>query len=133
MTRVHARSSRVAHRRAASLRRMRRAAAVGTRYLLLQVVDAHRVDGVLPDGRRWSLWAFLTLYLAPTNNFLRDAPGFFIGAVLLWDVLFRGQLGVSLTFIEEIYSRNLGNLFVVAADAAGVHRRASSRSASCAR
>jgi len=32
--------------------------------------------------------------------------------VLLWDVLFRGQLGVSLTFIEELYARNLGNLFV---------------------
>ena len=58
------------------------------------------------------LWAFLTLYLAPTNRFLTDAPGFFIGAVLLWDVLFRGQLGVSLTFIEEVYARNLGNLFV---------------------
>jgi ABC-2 type transport system permease protein len=58
------------------------------------------------------LWAFLTLYLAPSNHFLADAPGFFIGAVLLWDVLFRGQLGVSLTFIEEMYSRNLGNLFV---------------------
>jgi len=58
------------------------------------------------------LWAFVTLYLAPTNRFLQDAPGFFIGAVLLWDVLFRGQLGVSLTFIEEMYARNLGNLFV---------------------
>jgi ABC-2 type transport system permease protein len=58
------------------------------------------------------VWAFLTLYLAPTNSFLKDAPGFFIGAVLLWDVLFRGQLGVSLTFIEEFYARNLGNLFV---------------------
>ena len=58
------------------------------------------------------LWAFVTVYLAPTNRFLTDAPGFFIGAVLLWDVLFRGQLGVSLTFIEEMYSRNLGNLFV---------------------
>ncbi len=58
------------------------------------------------------LWAFLTIYLAPTSSFLKDAPGFFIGAVLLWDVLFRGQLGVSLTFIEEMYSRNLGNLFV---------------------
>jgi ABC-2 type transport system permease protein len=58
------------------------------------------------------IWGFLTLYLAPTNNFLRDAPGFFIGAVLLWDLLFRGQLGVSLTFIEEFYARNLGNLFV---------------------
>ena len=58
------------------------------------------------------MWAFVTVYLRPTNNFLADAPGFFIGAVLLWDVLFRGQLGVSLTFFEEIYSRNLGNLFV---------------------
>jgi ABC-2 type transport system permease protein len=58
------------------------------------------------------LWAFLTIYLAPTNNLLKDAPGFFVGAVLLWDVLFRGQLGVSLTFIEELYARNLGNLFV---------------------
>jgi ABC-2 type transport system permease protein len=58
------------------------------------------------------VWGFLTLYLAPTNNFLKDAPGFFIGAVLLWDLLFRGQLGVSLTFIEEFYARNLGNLFV---------------------
>ena len=58
------------------------------------------------------VWAFVTLYLAPTNNFLQDAPGFFIGAVLLWDVLFRGQLGVSLTFIEEFYARNLANLFV---------------------
>lgn len=58
------------------------------------------------------LWAFITLYLRPTASFLQDAPGFFIGAVLLWDVLYRGQLGVSLTFIEEIYARNLGNLFV---------------------
>jgi len=58
------------------------------------------------------LWAFLTVYLTPTTNFLKDAPGFFIGAVLLWDVLFRGQLGVSLTFVEEMYARNLGNLFV---------------------
>ena len=58
------------------------------------------------------MWGFVTIYLRPTNDFLTDAPGLFIGAVLLWDVLFRGQLGVSLTFFEEIYSRNLGNLFV---------------------
>jgi len=58
------------------------------------------------------LWAFVTIYLAPSSNLLRDAPGLFIGAVLLWDLMFRGQLGVSLTLIEEVYSRNLGNLFV---------------------
>jgi ABC-2 type transport system permease protein len=32
--------------------------------------------------------------------------------VLLWDVLFRGQLGVALVFMEEMWSRNLGHLFV---------------------
>jgi ABC-2 type transport system permease protein len=58
------------------------------------------------------LWAFVTQHLAPTNRFLQDAPGFFIGAVLLWDILFRAQLGVSLSFFEELYARNLGNLFV---------------------
>jgi ABC-2 type transport system permease protein len=58
------------------------------------------------------LWAFVTIYLRPTSNFLADAPGLFIGAVLLWDILFRSQLGVSLTFFEEMYARNLGNLFV---------------------
>jgi ABC-2 type transport system permease protein len=34
-----------------------------------------------------------------------------ISAVLLWDVMFRGNLGVSLAFFEEMYSRNLGHLF----------------------
>jgi ABC-2 type transport system permease protein len=58
------------------------------------------------------LWAFITVYLRPTASFLHDAPGFFIGAVLLWDVLYRGQLGVSVTFIEEMYARNLGNLMM---------------------
>src|SRR3954452_15273668 len=58
------------------------------------------------------LWGFVTLYLAPTSSFLASAPGFFIAAVLLWDILFRGQLGVSLTFFEEMYARNLANLFV---------------------
>ena len=35
-----------------------------------------------------------------------------LSGVLLWDVLFRSQLGVSLVFMEEMWSRNLGHLFV---------------------
>ena len=31
---------------------------------------------------------------------------------MLWDVLFRGQLGFSLSFLEEMHSRNVGNLFM---------------------
>jgi ABC-2 type transport system permease protein len=30
----------------------------------------------------------------------------------LWDILFRGQLGFSLSFLEEMWSRNFGNLMI---------------------
>ena len=29
---------------------------------------------------------------------------------MLWDVLFRGQIGLAISFFEEVYSRNLGHL-----------------------
>jgi ABC-2 type transport system permease protein len=35
-----------------------------------------------------------------------------LAAVMLWDVMFRGQLGVSMSCLEELWSRNLGHLFV---------------------
>ncbi len=58
------------------------------------------------------LWGFITQFLATNSTWVAQAAGLFIAAVLLWDVLFRAQLGVSLTFFEEMYSRNLGHLFV---------------------
>ncbi len=41
-----------------------------------------------------------------------STAGLLLGAVLLWDVLFRGQLGFTFTFLEEIWSRNLANLMM---------------------
>ena len=35
-----------------------------------------------------------------------------ITAALLWDVLYRANLGVSVSFIEEIWSRNLAQIFI---------------------
>src|SRR5216684_6572106 len=35
-----------------------------------------------------------------------------INAVILWDILFRGQLGFSISFLEEMWARNLGNLMM---------------------
>jgi ABC-2 type transport system permease protein len=58
------------------------------------------------------LWGFITLFLAQHSAWVAQASGVLISAVLLWDVLFRGQLGVSLVFMEEMWSRNLGHLFV---------------------
>jgi ABC-2 type transport system permease protein len=58
------------------------------------------------------MWGFLQLYLVQSAGILARAGGMFIGAVLLWDILFRGQLGFSISFLEEMWSRNLGNLMI---------------------
>ncbi|CAK0756764.1 Transport permease protein [Gammaproteobacteria bacterium] len=58
------------------------------------------------------LWGFISQFMAANSSWVAQASGVFLAAVLLWDVLFRGQLGVSLPFFEEMYSRNLGHLFV---------------------
>ncbi|MBH63660.1 MAG: ABC transporter [Alphaproteobacteria bacterium] len=58
------------------------------------------------------LWGFITLFLMGHSNFIAQAFGILLSGVLLWDVLFRGQLGVAMSFLEEMWSRNLGHLFV---------------------
>lgn len=57
-------------------------------------------------------WGFLSQFMSRHSDWVAQAPGLLISAVLLWDVLFRSQIGVALTFFEELYSRNLGHLFV---------------------
>jgi ABC-2 type transport system permease protein len=46
------------------------------------------------------------------GSFFARAGGTLIGAVLLWDILFRGQLGFSISFLEEMWARNIGNLMM---------------------
>ena len=58
------------------------------------------------------MWGFLQLYVAQHSNFFAQAAGTFVAAVILWDILFRGQLGFSISFLEELYSRNMGNLMM---------------------
>jgi ABC-2 type transport system permease protein len=58
------------------------------------------------------LWGFMSQFLMTNSTWVARAFGVLIAAVLLWDVLFRGQLGLSMSFLEEIWARNLGHLFV---------------------
>lgn len=58
------------------------------------------------------MWGFISQFMATNSTWVAQAAGVLIAAVLLWDVLFRGQLGVSVSFLEEMWSRNLGHLFV---------------------
>ena len=58
------------------------------------------------------VWGLITVHLTDDSSWVTQAAGVLIAAVLLWDVFFRGQLGVSLSFLEEVWSRNMGQLFV---------------------
>ncbi len=58
------------------------------------------------------LWGMITQFLVTESVWVQQAGGALIAGVLLWDVLFRGQLGFTLVFLEEMWSRNLGHLFV---------------------
>ncbi len=57
------------------------------------------------------MWGLLAEFLAGHSAFFVRAGGVLIAAVLLWDILFRGNLGVSISFLEEMWARNLGQLF----------------------
>lgn len=58
------------------------------------------------------MWGFITQFFLTHSGWVAQASGVLLGAVLLWDVMFRGNLGLSLSFMEEMWSRNLGHLSV---------------------
>ncbi len=97
----------------------RRVAAMVRRYVYLLRSSWPRIF----DLMYWPLvqmltWGFLQSYLARASNAgvfsgkLGLAAGTLIGAMLLWDILFRGQLGFSVSFLEEMWSRNIANLLM---------------------
>lgn len=59
------------------------------------------------------IWGFTATYFSHARgNPGVLAGGALIAGVLLWEITLRGQLGVTFTFLEEIWSRNLGHIFV---------------------
>src|SRR5881398_2384395 len=93
---------------------VRRVAAMVLRYwYLLRSSFARLIELIYWPTVQMLMWGFLQTYLAGQSNNLARAGGVFIGAVMLWDILFRGQLGFSISFLEEMYARNLGNLMMI--------------------
>ena len=91
----------------------RRIAAMVLRYwYLLRSSWPRLLDLIYWPAVQMLMWGFLQLYISQNAGFFARAGGTFIGAVLLWDILFRGQLGFSLSFLEEMWSRNLANLMI---------------------
>lgn len=63
------------------------------------------------------IWGFTARFIATRLGSQASSPamlaaGTLLGGVLLWEVALRGQTGVALSFLEEVWSRNLGHVFV---------------------
>ncbi|WP_436643458.1 ABC transporter permease [Microbaculum sp. FT89] len=90
-----------------------RTGAMVLRYLYLLKGSWPRVvDLVYWPTVQMLMWGFLQLYLSDKSGYFAQIGGTFIGAILLWDILFRSQLGFSISFMEEMWSRNMGHLMV---------------------
>jgi len=58
------------------------------------------------------IWGFISTFLHGQSNWIAQGFGVLMAGVMLWDVLFRGQLGFAISFLEEMWARNLANIYV---------------------
>ena len=93
-----------------------RVAAMELRYLyLLRSSWPRVVDLIYWPSVQMLTWGFIQTYVGRVSDAAGSVgvvAGTLVGAVMLWDILFRGQLGFSISFLEEMYSRNIGNLLM---------------------
>lgn len=88
-----------------------RVSALLMRYLYLYRRSAARIMGVV----FWPVmdllvWGFLTTYLERMT--LPSSVLFLVGAVIFWDVFYSAQQAITLSITEEIWARNILNVFV---------------------
>jgi ABC-2 type transport system permease protein len=57
------------------------------------------------------LWGMITTFLAGSATELPVPVSFFLGGVILWDLVFRSKNAVALCLLEEVHSQNLISMF----------------------
>jgi len=86
--------------------------AIGLRYLyLLRSSWIRLIELAYWPVMQMIMWGFMTKFLLESGQPVLRAAGMLIAAVLLWDVMFRSNIGVAVSFLEEMWSRNLAQLF----------------------
>ena len=58
------------------------------------------------------MWGFLSLYLERLNLGNINIVSLFLGAMIFWEFLSRSQNAVSVAFLEDVWERNILNVFV---------------------
>ena len=58
------------------------------------------------------LWGFLSVFLLQQSKGVPNIVAFLLGGLILWQIFSRAQQDISIHFLEDIWNRNLINLFV---------------------
>lgn len=58
------------------------------------------------------VWGFVSVYVARLRGGGAAAIAFLVGGMILWDIFYRVQQAISVSFLEDIWTRNLPNVFV---------------------
>ncbi len=58
------------------------------------------------------LWGFISKFFTLHSDYYSHTAGIILSAAILYDFLFRSSISFNMLFLEEIWSRNLTNLFV---------------------
>ncbi|MBS0546624.1 MAG: ABC transporter permease [Proteobacteria bacterium] len=70
------------------------------------------VDSIYWPAVQMVTWGFMTQFLSGQTSYVGQAFGILLSGLMLWEVVVRGNLSLSIAFLEEMWSRNLGHLFV---------------------
>lgn len=69
------------------------------------------VDSIYWPAMQMFMWGFFTQFLSSQTSYVGQAFGVLLTGLMLWEVVVRGNLSLSIAFLEEMWSRNLGHLF----------------------
>jgi len=58
------------------------------------------------------VWGFVSVYVGRLRGGGALAIAFLLGGMILWDIFYRAQQAISVSFLEDIWTRNLINVFV---------------------
>jgi len=81
-----------------------------------QIYELRRNPGQITNMIYWpivniAVWGFFTLYLAQGDHLVPSLLNCLLGAAILWGFFNAFQRDMALGFLEELWSRNLVNLF----------------------
>lgn len=58
------------------------------------------------------MWGFLNHYMSLASTGLGIVSGVILGACMMWNIMLRSQISLFQSFMEELWSRNIGHIYV---------------------